>query len=91
MKLFTINGVYIKAFSKLHGLEHGFVRQWLNLSMFKLLAQKVYIFVSKAQSNQGIFFSHWTRPFAWIHFKSAHFILSQRQVRIAKVVCPSLH
>ena len=50
MKLFTINGVYIKAFSKLHGLEHGFVRHWLNLSM----AQKVYIFVSKAQSNQGI-------------------------------------
>ena len=54
MKLFTINGVYIKAFSKLHGLEHGFVRHWLNLSMFKLLAQKVYIFVSKAQSNQRI-------------------------------------
>ena len=50
MKLFTINGVYIKAFSKLHGLEHGFVRHWLNLSMFKLLAQKVYIFVSKLRA-----------------------------------------
>ena len=31
MKVFTINGVYIKAFSKTeNGLERGFVKHWLN-------------------------------------------------------------